>query len=51
MNSRCNSVTGMGMVQHHLRHVGPGLHVAPALHFEDIPLGADHRALFEALNK
>ena len=42
---------GMGMVQHHLRHVGPGLHVSPAFHFEDIPLGADHRALFEALNK
>ncbi len=41
----------LGMVEHHLGHVGPGLQVAAPLELEQIALGADHRTGLEPLQQ
>src|ERR1700688_2686277 len=41
----------LGMLEHHLRHVSAGLEIAAALELEEIALGADHRALGQALKQ
>ena len=38
----------VGMFEHDLGHVGPGLQVAPALKLEQVALRADHGAVVEA---
>src|SRR5439155_6317908 len=39
----------VGSIQDDLRHVRPGLDVAPPLEFEDVALGAQHRATLQPL--
>jgi osmoprotectant transport system permease protein len=39
------------MLEHDLRHEGTGLQVAAPLQLEDVAFGADHRAIFEALQQ